>query len=104
MIAQLEIPTMRTSQKRPTTRRGFTLVELMIVTAIIGVLVTIWAVALGPMLSTGPQMVTRNEINQLGIALENFKAQFGFYPPSFFVLCENQNDYGATPIMQDSKY
>jgi type II secretory pathway pseudopilin PulG len=80
-------------------------VELMIVIAIIGVLVTILAVALGPILSTGPAMVTRNDINQLGIALESFKSQFGFYPPSMLVLCENQNDYDNRPAWwQESKY
>src|SRR5262245_45531568 len=89
---------MQASNKRPVGRRGFTLVELMIVIAIIGLLVAMLAAAVVYALQKGPEVSVRNDINQLGIALENFKAKYGSYPPSLFLLCENGNDYANATL------
>lgn len=59
-----------------------------------------------------PKLATRNDIEQLGIALENFKSQFGFYPPSRLLLCEKRADYSEpavanahpTDLVTDSRY
>lgn len=64
-------------------RRGFTLVELLVVIAIIGLLVGLLAVAIGPVLTRVYDGAVTTEIKQLDAALESFKNQHGFYPPSF---------------------
>jgi prepilin-type N-terminal cleavage/methylation domain-containing protein len=68
---------------RSSRRAGFTIVELMVVIAIIGVLVGILAVAVGPAIWRTDEHVISSEIVQLEAAIEKFKEKYGFYPPDF---------------------
>ncbi|QDU60297.1 Type II secretion system protein G precursor [Planctomycetes bacterium Pan216] len=71
-------------------RPGFTLVELLVVIVILGLLVAFLLPAI--MGAIGAANLTRGhaEINELSLALEKFKDQFGIYPPSRIRLKENQ--------------
>lgn len=86
------------------TRRtaAFTLLELVIVIAIMLVLATILLVAVNKAFSTAKVTSAANDIRQLELALENFKTQYGFYPPSRFKLCGNKMEYGTTALDTDS--
>jgi prepilin-type N-terminal cleavage/methylation domain-containing protein len=77
----------------PRLRRGFTLLELLVVIVIIAVLVGLLATAVFKALLTGKQTRNRTEIAQLETALESFKTKYGVYPPSRLKLCEKFSSY-----------
>ena len=62
---------------------GFTLVELLVVMAIIGILVSMLAVAIGPVLTRVQEGAVTTELMQMDAAVQKFKADNGFFPPSF---------------------
>lgn len=64
-------------------RAGFTLVELLMVILIIGILVSMLAVAINPVLTTSREFAVTQEMKQMDLAIESFKTKYGFYPPSF---------------------
>jgi prepilin-type N-terminal cleavage/methylation domain-containing protein len=68
---------------------GFTLVELLVVMAIIGILFSLLLPALAQALSAGKVAATGQTISDLSAAIEAFKADWGTYPPS------NGGDGGA---------
>lgn len=61
---------------------GFTLVELLVVISIIGVLATLIVPTVSKAMEMIRTVMTRSTIKQLTIALDNFKSDFGAYPPS----------------------
>ncbi len=64
---------------RKTLRKNFTLVELLTVIAIIGVLI---GIVMGLMSMASGKMAearTRSLISQISVALENYKAKYGYY-------------------------
>ena len=63
--------------------RGFTLVELLVVITIIGVLAGISATALLKAWNTAKQSRTAAEVTNLASAMEEFRRQYGDYPPSY---------------------
>jgi prepilin-type N-terminal cleavage/methylation domain-containing protein len=74
--------------------RAFTLIELLLVIAIIGVIAGFTLVVLKPVKAAQYKKVATAEMNHLETALENYKAKYGAYPPS------NQNAPGvyASPL------
>lgn len=60
---------------------GFTLVEMLTVIAIIGILAALLTGAMVAARTQVQRASISSEINQLGIALESYKTQFGEYPP-----------------------
>ena len=64
-------------------RHGFSLIELMIVIAIIAILMALILPALNRVLGRGDTVAVSAEFTQLDQALTSFKAKFGDYPPSY---------------------
>jgi len=65
-----------------TIKKGFTLVELLIVMAILGVLVALVAGNFRSSQIRGRDAQRKSDLKQLSIALELFFNDFGYYPPS----------------------
>jgi prepilin-type N-terminal cleavage/methylation domain-containing protein len=75
-------------------RSAFTLIELLIVMAIIAILISLLLSAVVRVLRKVDEVRNRNDITQLAQAEVNFQTKFDVeYLPSRFVLCETLNDY-----------
>jgi prepilin-type N-terminal cleavage/methylation domain-containing protein len=86
---------------RKSPRPGFTLVELLVVMAIIAILVSLTAAAVMKILSKRPEVLRRSEISQLGPDISQFKAKFDVgYMPSFFVLRSNVTQYNLADKLE----
>lgn len=64
-------------------KRAFTLVEMLVVIAIIGVLVALLLPAVVGAINNARRARMALEISQLANAVEAYKAKFGDYPPNF---------------------
>jgi prepilin-type N-terminal cleavage/methylation domain-containing protein len=62
---------------------GFTLVELLVAMTVIAILAGILVVAAGRGITSAREFAIRNEMLQLTSAIEQFRNEFSFYPPSF---------------------
>jgi prepilin-type N-terminal cleavage/methylation domain-containing protein len=77
------------------TRTAFTLVELLVVMAILAILVSLLVAAVFKYLELAPQTQTVNDIRQLSVAIESFKTKYNIYPPSSIYLSNSLSDYTA---------
>ncbi|MDC0935704.1 DUF1559 domain-containing protein [Pirellulales bacterium] len=71
-------------------RRGFTLLELIVVTAVIGALVALLAPAVQSAREAGRRTECKNQLRQVGIALNAYHATHGAYP----VGCDQWRPWG----------
>ena len=85
-------------------RRGFTLVELLVVIVIIAILVAMLLPAINGAVRTAKVAATSSEINQLAQALAQFKSLYGVYPPSRMILSETGNYSPAYLQSHDGSY
>jgi prepilin-type N-terminal cleavage/methylation domain-containing protein len=86
------------AQRKPSAK-GFTLVEMLVVIVIIGILAGMTAAVLGPARAAARRAVVTAELKQLDMALENYKSEYGEYPPSF-VDINIVAERGGDPIVQ----
>jgi prepilin-type N-terminal cleavage/methylation domain-containing protein len=80
--------------RRATARRGFTMIELLIVIIIIAILIGLLLPAINAAIRTARNGACSAEISQLAQAMEQFKNRYGTYPPSRVILYEN----GSFPV------
>lgn len=83
-------------------RAGVTLIEILVVIAIIAVLASLLLGGVMVFMGKGPELVNKNDIEQLKISLGRFKTDKGFYPPSQLRLRNSRAAYGTTPLEQQS--
>ena len=62
--------------------RGFTLIELLVVIAVITIIAGLTLPVIHGIEKTKNINIARAELEQISSALDNFKSQYGFYPPS----------------------
>lgn len=77
-----------TNHKKPITKSGFTLIELMMVVGIIAILLAILVPAVQSAISNARNREVASEITGLETAVAAFKAQYGVNPPSSITLYE----------------
>lgn len=66
--------------ERGNTESGFTLLELLVVLAILGLLVGLVAPAVMRQFGTAKEKIARIEVERLGAQLDNYKLDVGTYP------------------------
>ncbi len=77
--------------------RGFTLVELLVATAIVGVLAALLLGAFGPARSSSRRSICDSRVKALSIALDAFRQEKGYYPRSLSELVSDK--YISDPEM-----
>ena len=84
--------------QRPLSRLAFTLVELLVVLAIIAILVALTTAGVLAIMKKGPATVATHEIGQLDTAIQNFKTAYKVdYIPSRLFLAEGLGEYTGRP-------
>jgi prepilin-type N-terminal cleavage/methylation domain-containing protein len=76
-------------------RLAFTLIEMLVVIAIIAILASLLLVGVNAVWKKGPEAQTRSDLLNFKVALDNFKAKYKFYPPSQIKLHAKYSQFNA---------
>jgi prepilin-type N-terminal cleavage/methylation domain-containing protein/prepilin-type processing-associated H-X9-DG protein len=75
-------------------RRGFTLVELLVCIAILGVLLGLLLPAVQRIRESASRLSCANNLRQLGLACQNYESSHGQLPPGYLGPIPNERVYG----------
>ena len=78
-------PTTRPVSNTPTQKKGFTLIQLLVVLAILGVLVAFLLPAQRRVRPAARRTQCKNNLKQIGLALHNYHDTFQAFPPAYTV-------------------
>lgn len=82
-------------------RRGFTLVELLVVFAVLALLIALLLPAINGAVKTARSAAASTEISMLAQSLAQFKSTHNVYPPSRIILSESGN-YSTTYLQSNN--
>ena len=82
---------------------GFTLIELMVVVAILGVLALIVAQNVLPYFTESQQTVAKTNISTLKNAVNAYRLKHFRYPDSLDVLCQPDEKFNNEPYLENEE-
>jgi len=91
-----------TAANTPSSRPGFTLIELMAVILVIGILTAIMLPAISNVRRTARIAQVTVDIKNLEKAIADFKLKYGMEPPSSFLISATPSDYTGSAIGKNS--
>jgi prepilin-type N-terminal cleavage/methylation domain-containing protein/prepilin-type processing-associated H-X9-DG protein len=87
---------------KPPRNVGFTLVELLVVIAIVGILIALLLPAIQAARESARSSQCKNNVRQIGIALQNFESGRGVFPPGYVSQPENPAMGPVDPDFNDA--
>jgi prepilin-type N-terminal cleavage/methylation domain-containing protein/prepilin-type processing-associated H-X9-DG protein len=67
---------------RPTSRRAFTIIELLLTIAIIGILIALTLPSIQAAREAGRRLTCRSNLRQIGVALQHYQSVLNSFPPA----------------------
>ena len=105
-----ERPRVSRPQRRPARRRApptaFTLTELLVVVAVLGLLVSILTPSIHRALILARIVRVRNDLKHIGIAIENYAVHHDDYPPDrlYCITAKRELYHGLPPELWERQY
>ena len=80
-MSGLSVHSVLSPRGRPRLRRGFTLLEALVVISVIGLVAALLLPAVASARASARKIACQNNLRQIALAIHNYEGSFGCYPP-----------------------